>query len=150
MQLNIQKCVALQCTRSHSPKISNYAINGHFLELKPQHSYLGLTINGTMQWSPHINNIATKASKALDFVRRNLNNCSVPTKAGAYLSLIHLTMKYASCVWDPHKAVHIQTLEKVQQPGARWVLSNYGRQSSVTRMLTQLGWPTLQHRHFII
>ena len=49
MQLNIQKCVALQCNRSHSPKISNYAINGHFLELKPQHSYLGLTINGTMQ-----------------------------------------------------------------------------------------------------
>ena len=45
MQLNIQKCAALQCTRSHSPKISNYAING---ELKPQHSYLGLMINGKM------------------------------------------------------------------------------------------------------
>ena len=26
MQLNIQKCVALQCTRSHSPKISNYVM----------------------------------------------------------------------------------------------------------------------------
>ena len=38
MQLNIQKCVALHCTRLHSPKISNYTINGHFLELKPQHS----------------------------------------------------------------------------------------------------------------
>ena len=52
MQLNIQKCVALQCTQSHSPKTSNYTINGHFLELKPQHSYLGLTINETMQLSP--------------------------------------------------------------------------------------------------
>ena len=31
MQLNNQKCVTLQCTRSHSPKISNYTINGHFL-----------------------------------------------------------------------------------------------------------------------
>ena len=48
MQLNIQKCVALQCTQSHSPKTSNYTINGHFLELKPQHSYLGLTINETI------------------------------------------------------------------------------------------------------
>ena len=102
-----------------------------------------------MQWSPYINNIATKASKVLNFVRRNLNNCSASTKASAYLSLVRLTMEYASCVWDPHKAVHIQTLEKVQRRAAKWVLSDYGRQSSVTRMLTQLGWPTLQQRCFI-
>ena len=68
-----------------------------------------------MQWSPYINNVATKASKVLNFVRRNLNNCSAPTKDSAYLSLIRLTMEYVSCVWDPHKAVHIQILEKVQQ-----------------------------------
>ena len=116
MQLNIQNCVALQCTRSHSPKISNYAINGRLLELKPQHSYLGLTINETKQWSPHINNIATTPSKVLNFVRRNLNN---PTKASSYLSLVCLIREYASCVWDPHEAVHIQTLEKVQRRATR-------------------------------
>ena len=55
----------------------------------------------------------------------------------------------ASCVWDPHEALHIQTLEKVQQQAARWVLSDYGRQSSITRILTQLGWLTLQHCRFI-
>ena len=87
IQLNIQKYVALQCTRSHSPKISNYTINDHFLELKHQHSYLGLMINRTMQWSPHINNIATKASKALDFIRRNLSNCLSSTKAMQCLSI---------------------------------------------------------------
>ena len=58
--------------------------------------------------------IETKASKVLSFVRCNLNNCSAPTKASAYLSLVHLTMEYASCVWDPHEVVHIKTLEKVQ------------------------------------
>ena len=45
IQLNIPKCVALQCTQPHSPKISNYAINGHFLELKPQHSNVSWTDN---------------------------------------------------------------------------------------------------------
>ena len=95
-------------------KIS-YIINGHFLELKPQHSYLGLTINGTMQWSPHINNMASKASKVLNFVRRDLNNCSAPTKAGAYLFLVRLMIKYVSYVWGPHKAVHFKTREEVQQ-----------------------------------
>ena len=38
MQLNIQKCVTLWCTRSYFSKTSNYTINGHFLELKHQHS----------------------------------------------------------------------------------------------------------------
>ena len=32
---------------------------------------------------------------------------------------------------------------------ARWAFSEYGRHSSVTRMLTQLGWPTLQHHCFV-
>ena len=62
----------------------------------------------------------------------NLNYCSAPAKAsGQYqLSLVCLTVEYASCVWDHHEAaVHIQTLEKVQRRAARWVLSDYGRQS---------------------
>ena len=57
-------------------------------------------------------------------------------------------MEYASCVWDPYKAVNIQALEKVQRRAARWVLSDYGRYSSVMEMLIPLGWHTLHHRRF--
>ena len=46
-------------------------------------------------------------------------------------------MEYASCVWDPHEAVNIQALEKVQQQAARCTLSEYGRHNGVTRILTQ-------------
>ena len=38
-------------------------------------------------------------------------------------------------------------LEKVQQRAARWVLNDYSRFGSVTLMLDQLSWPTLQTRH---
>ena len=97
-----------------------------------------------MQWSPHINNLAIKASKVLNFIKHNLSNCSSETKASAYLSgLLRPIMEYASCVWDPHEIVNTQPLEKVQRRAARWVLSEYGRHSSVTSMLAQLGWPTV-------
>ena len=89
-------------------------INGHVLKLKHQHTYLGLIVNETMQWSPRINNLAVKASKVLNFIKRNLSDCSSKTKASACLSLVHPIMEYASCVWDPHEAVNIQALEKVQ------------------------------------
>ena len=100
---------------SHFPRISKYIIDGHVLELKHQHTYLGLIVNETMQWSLHINNLAVKASKVLNFIKRNLSNCSSETKASAYLSLVRPIMEYASCVWDPHESVNIQALEKVQR-----------------------------------
>ena len=64
-----------------------------------------------MQWSPHINSLAIKAS---NFVKRNLSHCSSATKASAYLSLVRPIIEYASYVWDPHEVVNIQTLKKVQ------------------------------------
>ena len=51
-----------------------------------------------------------------------------------------------SDVWDPHHAREILDLEKVQRRVAWWVMNDYGRFSSVTSMLDQLSWPTLQTR----
>ena len=47
--------------------------------------YFGLIVNETMQWSPHINNLAVKASKVLNFIKRNLSNCSSETKASTVM-----------------------------------------------------------------
>ena len=84
MQFDVQKCVVLRCTWSHSPEISNDVIKGHILELKHQLTYLGLIVNETMQWSPHINNLVVKGSKVLNFIKHDLNNCSSETKTTAY------------------------------------------------------------------
>ena len=65
-----------------------------------------------MQWSPHINNLAVKATKVLNFIKCNLSNCSSETKASAYLSLVRPIMEYASCVWDPMKLLIFRHLRK--------------------------------------
>lgn len=94
--------------------------------------------------------LSCKASKVLNFIKRNLSNHSSATKASAYISLVCLIMENASCVWDTHEIINVQALKKVQRWEARWFLSEYGRHSSVTRMLAQLGWPTLlQHCRFM-
>ena len=93
--------------------LGSQIISGHTLKSKHQHTYLGLIINDTMQWSPHINSLAIKASKVLNFVKHN-----------SYLSLVRPIMEYASCVWDPNEIVNNQALVKVQRRGARWILSD--------------------------
>jgi len=58
--------------------------------------------------------------------------------------MVRPQLEYASDIWDPHHAGDITDLEKVQQRAARWVINDHSRYSSVTLMLDQLSWPTLQ------
>ena len=69
--------------------------------------------------------------------------------ATAFLSLVRLLLEYASPVWDPYRAKHIDALEMVQRRGARFVMSDFRYTSSVTTMLSDLEWPSLADRRKI-
>ena len=108
--------------------------------------YLGVLIHKSLSWSPHISNVVNKASRTLNFLKRNLNKCSKQVKESAYLTMVRPQLEYASAVWDPYHVGDIPELEKVQRRAVCWVLNDYGRFSSVSLMLDQLKWPTLQVR----
>ena len=56
-------------------------------------------------------------------------------------------MEYCSSVWDPNKNGDVATQEKVQRRAARFVKNDYRRKSSVSKMIKELGWHSLQeHR----
>ena len=99
-----------------------------------------------MSFIPHINNITCKATKVLNFIKRNLYKCSQYPKSNAYLSHVRPSLEYASSVWDPYYKTHNLTTEKVQRRAAHWTLGNYDYHSSVSAMLQDLNWPTLQYR----
>ena len=90
--------------------------------------------------------ILTASHPTLNFVKRNLCNCSQQTKSRAYTSLVRPTLEYASSVWDPHHNNHIASIEKIQRRALRWTFNDYNFSHSVTTMLQSLNWPTLQHR----
>ena len=136
----------LQCYRSFSPLLTSYLIENRTLKSVNQHPYLGVMLDKTMSFISHINNTVSKASKVLNFIKRNLSNCLQSTKEAAYLSLVRPTLEYASTVWDPYQAVYITNIEKIQRRAAHWVLNDYSRYSSVTSLLQQLQWPTLEER----
>ena len=73
----------------------------------------------------HINNICTKASKTLGFLRRNLFSCPHDVKEAAYKGLVRPVLEYGSSVWDPHTKCLQEELEKVQNRAARFVTRNY-------------------------
>ena len=91
---------------------------------------------------------STKAQPTLGVIRRNLNKCPTHIKAVAYTSLVRPILEYASAAWNPVKIIFFKkTLEKIQRPAARFCKNNYHREpGSVTKLLQELGWETLQAR----
>ena len=78
------------------------------------HSEREPTIDKKLSWLPHMINITNKANQTLNFLKRNLSNCSAQVKASTYLTLVCPQMEYAAAVWDPYYQTDIQRLEKVQ------------------------------------
>lgn len=54
--------------------------------------------------------------------------------------------EYSNIVWDPHTKLNINSIEKVQRRGARFVCCDYRRTSSVEQMLSDLKWTSLAER----
>ena len=94
----------------------------------------------------HINSVTTSANSTLGFIRRNLKKCPKALKELAYLSLVRFKLEYAASVWDPHHTSDTNKLEQVQRRAARFVCNNYSPYSSVTQMLSDLGWQQLKNR----
>ena len=55
-------------------------------------------------------------------------------------------VEYASTIWSPHTKQNTQKIEVVQRRAARWVNNNYSTYDSVSTMLDNLGWRSLENR----
>ena len=78
-----------------------------------------------------------------------IHQSALVVKARAYLSVVRPIVEYATVAWSPHTNKGIDCIESVQRLAARFVNSDYSRYSSVSPMLTDLNWPSLQSRRRI-
>ena len=146
MKFNVSKCVLLRVTRNHSPFTSTYILNNETIQLSDTYKYLGVLLNSTLSWNAHITNITNRATRMLNFIKRNLGKCTNKVKSKAYTSLVRPILEYATQVWDPYQKSLIYKTEMIQRQAARWVFSNYDFHSGVSSMLKDLNWSTLEER----
>ena len=85
MKFNINKCVLLRFTRRHLPLINNYTLNNQTIKSSNTYKYIGILLDNSLSWAPHINNITNKATRMLNFIKRNLSKCNSKVKSDACL-----------------------------------------------------------------
>ena len=116
------------------------SIHGSTLHTVDAAKYLGVTIQGSLSWKAHIDNISKKANSILGFLRRTLRKCPAKTKERAYTTYVRPILEYSSTVWDPQSKDLSNKIEMVQRRGARFVKADYNQRHSVTAMLQDLKW----------
>ena len=99
-----------------------------------------------LKLSAHVSMTAAKPNKQLGTIQRDLWNCPKNVKEIAYTFLVRPKLEYASAAWDPFLKKDTSALERVQRKAARFCSQNYNRYASVTEMIRDLGWATLETR----
>ena len=146
MAFHPSKCQTLTVTRKRVKAEREYHLRDHTLESTQETEYLGVAIQSNLNWDTQISRVIAKANKSLGFLRRNLRVRSQALKQLAYFAFVRPCLEYASSVWDPHSATAINQIEAVQRRAARWVVNRYRQTSSVSDMLTNLQWESLETR----
>ena len=132
--------------KQKNPLSRDYAFCGQTLRHSSSQPYLGVQLDSKLSWGEHVGNTAAKANRTLGFLRRNLWFCPKEVKTTAYSTLVRPLLEYASCTWDPHKTGQVNKLEGIQRKAARFCVGDFSRSSSVTQMLADLKWETLEKR----
>ena len=136
----------ISITRRRRVLKHTYLLHNHPLAHVDSAKYLGVTITSDLNWNKHVNNIANKANQTLSFLKRNLQINDTRLKTTAYQTLVRPQLEYASSVWDPYTKKNIDRLEMVQRRSARYVLNRYNNTSSVSDMISDLKWESLEQR----
>ena len=146
MEFNPSKCQVVHVAGSKRPVKRDYILHGQVLESVTCAKYLGVDISCSLTWNSHIDRITGSANRTLGFVRRNIKTRMSKVREMAYNTLVRPQLEYASAVWDPHNKNRISQIEQVQRRAARWTVSNFDRKASVTKIVQDLGWRTLDQR----
>ncbi|XP_072018350.1 uncharacterized protein [Amphiura filiformis] len=146
MQFHPAKCQVVRVTKKRQPITFSYSIHGITLEEVSSAKYLGLHIDNKLNFNDHVDITTKKANSTRAFLQRNFYHSSRRIKEATYTTYVRPTAEYAAAIWDPHTQRNIKKVEQVQRNGARYVTNTYDRRSSVTPLLSELQWPSLQSR----
>ena len=146
MGFNADKCEVIRITNKKRPLCSDYTIHNQKLNVKTEAKYLGVTISSDLSWSRHADHVTKKANSTIGFLKRNMRSAPQAAKDTAYKTFVRPIVEYAATAWAPSTDKANDKIDMVQRRAARFVKNDYGRTSSVTEMMSNLGWDTLQKR----
>lgn len=114
--LNSDKCYTISYTRKKNQITYDYHINQKALNRVTTIRDLGIIMDSTLSFIPHIDHILASAFRNLGFILRISKPFKRPeTLKILYFSFVRSFLDFCSTVWSPSYEVHIRRIERVQK-----------------------------------
>ena len=124
MMINASKCSSMLVTATRSPRAAEVSVNDTAIPYVEAFNLLGVTIQSSLKWNLHIDNMVSKANSRKYFVIV-LKRASPGQKdlVKAYCTSIRPVMEYTVHVWHPDVTQsQNEQIERVQKQVLRVVL----------------------------
>ena len=149
LTINLDKTYTMLISSKFHPDNNNKLniyINNTILDQKSELNYLGVIIDDTLSWLPHINYVCKKVAPkigALTCIRYLVPTDILHT---IFNSTILPIIDYTSTVWGHCGDNKLKKLQKYQNRAARIITNNFDWSVSGMDVVKSLGWKTLSER----
>ena len=114
LSLNYTKTKFMLLTsRKHNPASFKVIINNH-ISREDSLKYLGVLLDNTLRWKPHVQRVKTQLSRACGILSKLKHYTTLPVLKVVYNSLIHPYRIYSILNWGRASNATIQPLTKLQ------------------------------------
>jgi hypothetical protein len=145
VDFNPNKTEAMLFSLRKGDSLPNLIFENTQVNFVQDHKHLGVTLSTNGQWTTHIDNILTSASKTLGIMKKMKFTLSRRALNQIYLSYIRPIIEYSCIVWDGCSESCVDRLEKIQNEAAR-VVTGLTKSVSLERLYTECGWNSLADR----
>ena len=132
----------------HAPTIPyTYILNGIPLKEADHTKYIDNHISKDLKWNKHINVTTANDNRSLGFLKRNLNFFSNVLREKAYMRFVSPQIEHGTAIWTQDQGSKIMDPTRSKWcDDVRWTLKRYHNTSSVSNMLRDRGWKSLEQR----
>ena len=146
VNFNAAKTLSMLLTLKRiSPHHPSLYLNGTAITETTSHKHLGLTFCNNCSWNEHVNNITATAWVRLKLLRALKFRINRLALEKIYNSFIRPLLEYTDTVWDNATLESEKQLEAVRNEAAR-IITGGTKLCSISKLLADLGWETLQER----
>ena len=136
-----------KCKHMHIRKKNDdnsYSLHGKSLEKVIEEKDIGVVTDSDLTFEKHINEKVNKANQMFVTLRRTFQFMDKSTFVQLFKSLVRTHLDYASSVWAPFKAKHIEQIEGVQRRATKQIPGF--RDMTYPERLRALKLPSLSYR----
>lgn len=128
MPFNPQKCNIISIRRTREIHTVSYTLGQHQIERKNEIRDLGILVDCGMTFSPHIEQITTKARQSAGYIKWiSKGQFGIRTLKVLFTSYVRSKLEFASVIWDPYSEVYRNDIESVQKQFVIYALGDTNR-----------------------